>query len=34
MTDPRITAMMPDKTEQPFDPKRMLYGGFKTVVEL
>jgi uncharacterized protein YbaA (DUF1428 family) len=34
MKDPRITAMMPDKKEQPFDPKRMLYGGFKTVVEL
>jgi uncharacterized protein YbaA (DUF1428 family) len=26
--------MMPDKKEQPFDPKRMLYGGFKTLVEM
>jgi uncharacterized protein YbaA (DUF1428 family) len=34
MKDPRIMEMMPDKKEQPFDPKRMLYGGFKTVVEL
>ena len=34
MSDPRIAAMMPDKTEQPFDPKRMLYGGFKMIVDL
>jgi uncharacterized protein YbaA (DUF1428 family) len=34
MADPRIADMAPDKKEQPFDPKRMLYGGFKTLVEM
>jgi len=30
MKDPRL-AKMPK--EMPFDTKRMLYGGFKTIVE-
>ena len=34
MADPRIANMAPDKMKQPFDMKRMLYGGFKTVVEM
>jgi uncharacterized protein YbaA (DUF1428 family) len=33
MKDPRITAMMAGKNP-PFDPKRMIYGGFTTLVEL
>ena len=32
MKDPRLTAMM-DASSMPFDCKRMLYGGFKTIVE-
>jgi uncharacterized protein YbaA (DUF1428 family) len=33
MADPRITSMMgPGK--MPFDAKRMIYGGFKSIVEL
>lgn len=32
MTDPRIAKMMQDK-KPPFDFKRMLYGGFKVIVE-
>ena len=31
MKDPRITEMEKDA---PFDGKRMIYGGFKTIVEL
>jgi uncharacterized protein YbaA (DUF1428 family) len=31
MKDPRIAAMMTDKSP-PFDPKRMIYGGFTTIV--
>ena len=33
MKDPRIAAMMPDKTPAPFDFKRMYFGGFKALVE-
>jgi uncharacterized protein YbaA (DUF1428 family) len=33
MKDPRITRMM-QRTEMPFDPKRMSYGGFKALVDL
>ena len=33
MKDPRLTASMEGKT-MPFDPKRMVYGGFKTIVDL
>lgn len=32
MKDPRIAAMC-DSKNSPFDSKRMLYGGFKTIVE-
>ncbi len=30
MADPRIAAMCGDK--MPFDPKRMMWGGFKSIV--
>jgi uncharacterized protein YbaA (DUF1428 family) len=33
MKDPRIAAMC-DPKKMPFDAKRMLYGGFKTIVEI
>src|SRR3712207_1077690 len=33
MDDPRIEAMMSDGDE-PFDPKRMIYGGFEVLVDL
>jgi uncharacterized protein YbaA (DUF1428 family) len=32
MKDPRLAKMM-DPKSMPFDPKRMVYGGFKVVVE-
>src|SRR5262245_3970679 len=32
MKDPRIAGMMGPK-ECPFDPKRMIYGGFEIMVE-
>jgi uncharacterized protein YbaA (DUF1428 family) len=30
MTDPRFARY--DLKNMPFDPKRMIYGGFKTIV--
>lgn len=33
MKDPRLARMM-DLKACPFDPKRMVYGGFKTLVDL
>ena len=33
MKDPRLAAMM-NSGDMPFDGKRMIYGGFKTLVEL
>ncbi len=33
MKDPRLADMM-DPTAMPFDGKRMIWGGFKTLVEL
>ena len=33
MSDPRLEAMM-DPKNLPFDGKRMIWGGFKTIVEL
>lgn len=33
MADPRLTGMM-DPKAVPFDSKRMIYGGFKSIVEL
>jgi uncharacterized protein YbaA (DUF1428 family) len=32
MKDPRLAKMM-DPKAMPFDAKRMMYGGFKTIVE-
>jgi len=32
MEDPRFVEMM-ESGDEPFDPARMIYGGFKTVVE-
>src|SRR4030095_11456583 len=32
MKDPRITRLM-KSAPMPFDAKRMMYGGFKTIVE-
>jgi uncharacterized protein YbaA (DUF1428 family) len=32
MKDPRIARMM-DPKAMPFDGKRMIYGGFKSIVE-
>jgi uncharacterized protein YbaA (DUF1428 family) len=32
MKDPRLAKMMSGKT-MPFDAKRMIYGGFKVIVE-
>lgn len=35
MADPEMTAMMPKKGEKPiFNYKRMVYGGFKVLVDL
>lgn len=33
MKDPRLGKMMAGK-DMPFDGKRMIYGGFKTIVDL
>jgi uncharacterized protein YbaA (DUF1428 family) len=33
MKDPRMNSMM-DPADMPFDPRRMAYGGFKTLVDL
>ena len=33
MKDPRLAKMM-DPKAMPFDVKRMMYGGFKTIVEV
>jgi uncharacterized protein YbaA (DUF1428 family) len=33
MSDPRLAKMM-DPKDMPFDGKRMIYGGFETIVEL
>jgi len=33
MKDPRLASMM-DPSAMPFDGKRMIYGGFKTMVSL
>jgi uncharacterized protein YbaA (DUF1428 family) len=33
MADPRLKSMM-DPRAMPFDGKRMIYGGFKSIVEL
>lgn len=33
MKDPRLSAMMKPGEPMPFDCKRMLYGGFSTIVK-
>ena len=33
MKDPRLAAMMSGDKKMPFDVKRMVYGGFKVIVE-
>jgi uncharacterized protein YbaA (DUF1428 family) len=33
MKDPRLAAMM-DSKSMPFDAKRMIYGGFRVLVEI
>ncbi|MGH9791203.1 MAG: DUF1428 domain-containing protein [Candidatus Acidiferrales bacterium] len=33
MKDPRITGMMADGEAMPFEVKRMVYGGFKVIVD-
>jgi uncharacterized protein YbaA (DUF1428 family) len=33
MKDPRMDEMMEEGKSMPFDMKRFLYGGFKTIVE-
>lgn len=34
MADPEMAAMMPKDKKPPFDYKRMVYGGFKVLVDL
>lgn len=34
MKDPRMNQMMEANTDMPFDMKRMVYGGFTTIVDL
>jgi len=33
MKDPRLAKMMKPKARPPFDYKRMVYGGFKVIVD-
>ncbi len=34
MADPEVATLMPTGTKPPFDYKRMVYGGFKVLVDL
>jgi uncharacterized protein YbaA (DUF1428 family) len=34
MTDPRLKSSMGDMKSMPFDPKRMIYGGFESLVKV
>jgi uncharacterized protein YbaA (DUF1428 family) len=34
MKDPRLTEGMSGMKKMPFDVKRMMYGGFRTIVDL
>jgi uncharacterized protein YbaA (DUF1428 family) len=34
MKDKRLAYMMNPKTKMPFDPKRMIFGGFRVLVSL
>lgn len=33
MNDPRMDEMFEDEEDMPFDPKKMVYGGFDVLVE-
>ena len=33
MADPRLKSSMGDMKSMPFDPKRMIYGGFESLVK-
>ena len=33
MKDPRLAKMMANPKDMPFDGKRMIWGGFKVVIE-
>ncbi len=33
MEDPRLKTMMSDPKKMPFDPKRMIFGGFDVIVD-
>ena len=34
MADPRLNSMMDPKSPPPFDGKRMIYGGFESLVKV
>lgn len=34
MKDPWITEGMKDMSKMPFDPRRMIYGGFRVSVDV
>jgi uncharacterized protein YbaA (DUF1428 family) len=34
MADPRLKSSMGDMKSMPFDPKRMIYGGFTSLVKV
>ena len=34
MSDPRMNKLMENGGEMPFDVKRMLYGGFKSLIDM
>lgn len=34
LEDPRMDPATPDNPPMPFDGKRMIFGGFETVVEV
>lgn len=34
LDDPRMDPTNPDNPPMPFDGKRMIFGGFETVVEV
>ena len=34
MTDPEMASLMPTDKKPPFDYKRMIYGGFKVLIDL
>jgi uncharacterized protein YbaA (DUF1428 family) len=34
MADPRLASMMGPNSKPPFDGKRMIYGGFESLVKV